>query len=1004
MPTGRLAEAAVPLAPLQNFDGVALSDTSRTDMDGFRHLYATALSARVAGTETLPGLPDLNQRVKAAAPAAAGGAIPVAVQYISYGRLRPDAATAGLVTLQNEQLYDVAGRTASPYQTQVLFAAAPERTYSTSSTVSLVLPRSLYLADGAPNPSPELYLDFGDGQGYRRAGWDQPLSTTYATPGPKRIKVHQLYLIYTGGFRIEHRYSWFDLKVFATPAVAAATAFKGGPVTASYLPTLPAGSTAAGFNMVIAPTAGFPYRADYTDHRGATVNVRYGQGHTSIVKPFIVVEQYNTTKVAPHLVGENNQENTIETFLRDVDRAAPYNFNDALQKAGYDLIYIDFTENLDDIRRNAALFEQVLRWANEQKRLAGSTEKNVVMGMSMGGLIGRYGLSRMVRNGYDPQTRLLVLHDSPQRGAINPMGLQALSRQANFPVAILPTTNGGSGTVYTSALSDKLTEALAILDAPATRQLSIKSVTGIDTEYEDNTFIDGPYKDMINFSATGGPPTIFPAIVATSDGSQCGRPQNTPVYQELTRDDRDWLLGPSYIVRTGIQSEAVANALPAYGTQNRIAHLRVWFTIRVLWARFNVTLLNRNYTSPANTLPYETLPGGNTNLNEQQDLTTNHDNSFLGFWHFSDNTTLYNGDLCFAPTFSTLDVQTVTPATAFAKYVNNTTDNPSPPRVVRYIAQEQSGTRFNLTHLRFTARNSEWIYNEMQRPFNGNTNAAGCSTECIPLAIASTLASGQRLCAGSSATFSIPGLPAGTTVTWAATPANNFTVATGSGPTFTTAASSIAVGNSTITATVGSCQVASLTVPTGPGEPKGYYSSGYGSGTLATYQKLAYPGVDGVDIGMFITDPYNFAFTADLPGLYLTSTQGTSTHFILKRGQGVTITATATNAPCGLVGRFVFICPSNPYGYRLVATPNPTSSDLVVVAVDADQPATSTTPSATAPPFEAELYDNHGKKVQAGKSDKGKTKLAVRELPAGLYHLRAGEGKEALSEQIQIAH
>ncbi|MDQ2770916.1 MAG: hypothetical protein M3Y54_10505 [Bacteroidota bacterium] len=153
VPTGRLAEAAVPLAPLANFDGVVLRDTGRADLDNFRHLYATALSARLAGTETLPELPVFNQRVRAAAPAP-GGAIPVAVQYIGYARLRPDAATAGLVTLQNEQLFDVPGRARSPYQTAVLFAAAPERTYAPTNTVALVLPSTLYLASGAPGVVP----------------------------------------------------------------------------------------------------------------------------------------------------------------------------------------------------------------------------------------------------------------------------------------------------------------------------------------------------------------------------------------------------------------------------------------------------------------------------------------------------------------------------------------------------------------------------------------------------------------------------------------------------------------------------------------------------------------------------------------------------------------------------------------------------------------------------------------------------------------------------------
>lgn len=188
VPTGRLAEAAVPLAPLQNFDGLVLRDTGRTDMDGFRHLYATALSSRLSGTEPLPDLSVYNQRVAAAAPTP-GGAIPIAVQYIGYARLRPDAESAGLVTLQNEQLFDVAGRSQSPYQTTAVFAAAPERAYAPTNTVSLVVNSTLYLASNVPAVTPAVWLDFGDGQGYRAAAWDQALSTTYGSAGVKRVKV-----------------------------------------------------------------------------------------------------------------------------------------------------------------------------------------------------------------------------------------------------------------------------------------------------------------------------------------------------------------------------------------------------------------------------------------------------------------------------------------------------------------------------------------------------------------------------------------------------------------------------------------------------------------------------------------------------------------------------------------------------------------------------------------------------------------------------------------------
>ena len=78
---------------------------------------------------------------------------------------------------------------------------------------------------------------------------------------------------------------------------------------------------------------------------------------------------------------------------------------------------------MDDITRNAALFEEVLAWVNSQK--VSGAEANVVMGLSMGGLVARYGLAKMTKEGKDTQTRLLVTHDSPHRGSQCSTGLPA---------------------------------------------------------------------------------------------------------------------------------------------------------------------------------------------------------------------------------------------------------------------------------------------------------------------------------------------------------------------------------------------------------------------------------------------------------------------------------------------------------------------------------------------------------------------------------------------------
>ena len=251
VPTGRLLEYAVPLAPVAAFDGAALRDSARTDLDGFRHLYATALSGRCHGTDTLPGLPAFNRREH---------------------------------------------------------AAAPERTYSASATVSLVLRPGLYLASGTPSAYVAPSIDFGDGAGYRSAAWNVPLAATYPSSGTKRVKVRFAYLdspvqdATTGNtsarpasaITLETRVAWFDLTVWAQPPVA------------RY-------GSSADFDTLFNAVANPDY---YASHLGATVNVRFGMGHTRITKPYIVVEGYNTSRLAPHLVGENNRNNDVATFLR----------------------------------------------------------------------------------------------------------------------------------------------------------------------------------------------------------------------------------------------------------------------------------------------------------------------------------------------------------------------------------------------------------------------------------------------------------------------------------------------------------------------------------------------------------------------------------------------------------------------------------------------------------------------------------------------------------------
>jgi|GEM_PF-3149069 len=140
VPTGLLAESALPLVPLDVFNGT-LTDSSRTTPDGFRYVYATLYSALVSGTQPLLSLADYNNRISAAEASFGSSTIPVMVQRVSYATVRPDAFSQNLLRYNSntQQVTDVAGRTQNPYVVRTAFAAAPTRTYVAGATVQLAL-------------------------------------------------------------------------------------------------------------------------------------------------------------------------------------------------------------------------------------------------------------------------------------------------------------------------------------------------------------------------------------------------------------------------------------------------------------------------------------------------------------------------------------------------------------------------------------------------------------------------------------------------------------------------------------------------------------------------------------------------------------------------------------------------------------------------------------------------------------------------------------------------
>lgn len=1012
VPTGYLYEAGIRFLEPGYYNGIR-SDSNLTDMDVLRYLRAQLRSSRVYGQDTLPGVAAFNARIKGAS-AAAGGAIPIAVEYMPYASIAPNALQDNLLTVQNEQVYDVAGRSQSPYQTNVLFAAAPALAYSPTNNVSFLFRRNLYLRSAGVVPT--LYLDFDDGRGYQLVTWGQALATSYSTAGTKRVKVRAVFSTKVlepigtqkGDTRNKAQRPSFPTSIafeshfdFQVRAVVAASRYGDNGGTSGYLK----------------PT-GSPY--------GAYYSIRYGRGHgANVVKPFVVVEQYNIAGVAPHLIDCNNPNNTVDSFMDKINGVALQSgvtFNESLEAAGYDLVYIDFERNTGDITINARVFERVMQEVNTRKAIAQNAGLtvygNVVMGMSMGGLIARYGLADMTKNTGPfgaPDTRLLVLHDSPQRGAYNPVGLQSFARSCDVPLNIFEF-------LKIRDFKGTISDAIDVLDEPATQQLAILNAFNGRGDIRANTFINGDYSDMVDFTRpiNAGRPQPAYQIVATSDGSQCGRGSGAPVGVVLSSADTYTstagavlgglisMLNPiSYLGRFSLGVRGAAYGLPAYGQQATISRMRVYIEYRLKIGRcpFCITiplrfnLLNESATSPANTLPYETLPGGTTNLDRESGGCGN----TTGLVALFLRTSLYNGDICFVPSYSALDVQTVTPATAAVAYLYGAPPQTSAvPRVAKFIAMEQNAGLYNQTHLQFTTRNSQWIFNEMQglpiAPLN-------CQTECSPYPPIS-ISGLDIVCAGSTGTTFTVAPPFGSVTGWTASPAGLVTL-----PTTTAGATSITVtpANSSSTGLV------TLTAQIS----NGCYS------TVATRQVAVGEGIIKIednamqpprcaesDAVFNITESYGVQgpFTWQVSAGRIYSGQGSSQLVVtgLPFQQYQLVVSVSSPSLCSGAApieaqfrqeyytqdAYGFFCPqwrraTKDAVSKATLYPNPAKETVDVHLENAD-----------AAPVTVRLFDSYGQ-ARTEQTSHGETtlRLNTEKLPTGLYFVHILRGQQVLSRQ-----
>jgi hypothetical protein len=296
------------------------------------------------------------------------------------------------------------------------------------------------------DPSDKLFIDLGDGTGFRQIPGTVTFTVTYPTPGilPSaniktiRIRRGDSKIVFTKSFMIKRAAPYVSpdfVKRIETPNVF-------NPANQIGFPTV----SAAMF-----PDKGAKYMAVSKGVGHAYVRCSPQNGG-KIKKPIIFVDgidfdSEDKNYYDPALGAGKTDANVIRHGVTGWDifiTGAEDGFSEAVPNAredfreyrnvfdnlwdkGYDVIFLDFAEGATWIQKNAQVLKATLLWINEEKSKNGSKFENIIVGPSMGGQVARIALAEMERDNVNHCTKMYISFDSPHQGAHIPLGLQSMA-------------------------------------------------------------------------------------------------------------------------------------------------------------------------------------------------------------------------------------------------------------------------------------------------------------------------------------------------------------------------------------------------------------------------------------------------------------------------------------------------------------------------------------------------------------------------------------------------
>ena len=196
------------------------------------------------------------------------------------------------------------------------------------------------------------------------------------------------------------------------------------------------------------------------DQLEVALQISYGCGHHQLVKPLIIVEGFNPEELSSHGPRSLQYKNLIQN-MEVLYKKHSIDLLSEIPDNNYDLIYVDLISSSESILENAEALKEAIRWINEQKWNGGSTEGNVIIGASMGGLVTNVALRQMELDGENHDCSIYVSFDSPHLGANVPLSIQYLLYDLNTNACVTQQPIG-AGNAFASKGKDAIASTSAL--------------------------------------------------------------------------------------------------------------------------------------------------------------------------------------------------------------------------------------------------------------------------------------------------------------------------------------------------------------------------------------------------------------------------------------------------------------------------------------------------------------------------------------------------------------